>query len=83
MDELTSVCLHASEGDFFEYLKLWVEKDKVTLAMSNIAEESKPKCDCGAPGLRSHLCPYQDDVNEVEKMCNCCTRCTADCSDDI
>jgi len=83
MDELTLVCLHASEDQFFDYLKLWVEKDRITSTMSNIAEVSRPVCDCGAPGLRSHLCPYQDDVNEVEKKCNCCAACTSECAGDI
>jgi hypothetical protein len=38
---------------------------------------------CTAQGGEEHPCPYDEDVNGREVMCNCCTNCTNDCAEDI
>lgn len=40
-------------------------------------------CDkCGKPGEEDY-CPYQEDVNNEQVVCNCCTQCRQECRDDI
>ena len=38
-------------------------------------------CECSAGEL--HECPYQRNVHEGEKLCNCCDECTLVCVDAI
>ena len=44
----------------------------------------KNTCNCGEQGEDLHSCPYQSDVNsDPTSMCNCCDKCTQQCTDDI
>ena len=46
-------------------------------------EVEEEKCMCGAPAGDLYPCPYQEDVNGLEVMCNCCKDCRQACLDDI
>jgi hypothetical protein len=39
---------------------------------------------CQNPAAELHVCPYQSEINDDnETLCNCCSECERDCSDDI
>ena len=39
--------------------------------------------ECTEPGRELHLCPYQNDVNESDRLCNCCMGCSVECANDV
>lgn len=45
------------------------------------------KCTCesckNAPAEEPHTCPYAEEHDDYETLCNCCGYCTGQCSDDI
>lgn len=30
-----------------------------------------------------HICPYKDDINNNQELCDCCIKCEGDCTKDI
>jgi hypothetical protein len=35
------------------------------------------------PASEPHVCPYAEDVHNVESLCDCCHKCTYECAMDI
>lgn len=41
-------------------------------------------CKCGAPGTEPHHCAYRNEIEgDPDKLCNCCSDCTARCAEEI
>lgn len=40
---------------------------------------AKPKCSCGQPGEEDHTCPYAEEINGSDALCNCCSDCQYEC----
>jgi hypothetical protein len=38
---------------------------------------------CDGPGRELHVCPFEQEINNDETPCNCCAKCTDDCSMEI
>jgi hypothetical protein len=56
------------------------------LSEENIRKANLPKTckTCSNPGLELHQCPYQEDIkNDSDTLCNCCSDCQRECSNDI
>ncbi len=55
-----------------------------SLTMMDNHQEHKC-CRCKEnPECELHTCPYSVEIHDdSESMCNCCSKCTQDCADDI
>ena len=41
------------------------------------------RCKCGARAVDLHRCPYQVEICEDKKLCNCCPDCTRKCGEEV
>ncbi len=41
------------------------------------------KCKCGNDPQELHTCPYAEEINGDDTLCNCCNSCVSNCCDDI
>jgi len=41
------------------------------------------KCSCGEFVIKTHLCPYEKEVNLKEVVCTCCPDCEDGCIRDL
>jgi hypothetical protein len=50
-----------------------------------ITEKCRPRpCKrCDGAGRELHVCPFEQEINNDETPCNCCAKCTDDCSMEI
>lgn len=43
----------------------------------------KEECKCGNTAEPLHTCPYLEEINNDKKLCNCCSECKSNCSDEV
>ena len=63
-----------------ETRKRIVEIEAGEILFQQFDKNDNNKCKCGSDAVSLHRCPYNVEIGDGTKMCNCCANCRYTCS---